>query len=226
MNRIRKYNGKYQCLLTPHRKYDVGFEFILGSWTDETIKGFEVVEFDNYSDAENAIYDYPDINWNKLIELHKDCHDFLRHHILQIVKNYDLCVDVKPILLTASQVKNVMFDRVIRMQHDNNFRLIHNMNDIITITIINPWTNNLQNFAKILISDDRLKIIKSIRDVGIIHLIGKTDIGTTYTIILTTPIIYNWMSWKELQTNDKKITHGYDSCIKQQKIIDSFDALN
>lgn len=225
MNRIRKLNNTYQCLLTPHRKYDTGFEFIIGSWTDESIKGFEVKEFDNYNDAENAVFDYPDINWIKLVEFHKDSYDFLRHHIMQFIHNNDLCIDFKSIIMTPDQVKNIMFDRVIRMQEDDKFRLVHNMNDIITFIITNPWTHNLNHIAKLLVGNKRLRIFKKMNDYGIIHLIGKTDINTTYEIILTTSILHNWITWKHSQTNQKRVINAYKSCIEQQKIIDSYSPI-
>ena len=86
-NRIRKISNGYQVLTTPHRKYDVGFEFMLGSWTDETLLGFKVFEFNNYADAECEALRHPDINWEQLYEYHKDQYILFGEIIMNIL-NY------------------------------------------------------------------------------------------------------------------------------------------
>lgn len=218
MNRIRKYNNLYQVLITPTQKFNVSFDFILGSWTDPSLMGFKVLTFDNYGDAECEASKYPDINWDQLVDFHKDNFTFFRSEIKKVVDYSEMAVDYIPSLLTPEQTRNKMFDRVLMgMKYedsdtdnpedvDSDFRLVYDMNDIISFTIINPWTHNLKEMEIHLANQSRLNLFKKINDPksGITHMIGRTDIGTTYEIILCPSIIYNMMKWKWINNPSPK----------------------
>lgn len=224
MNRIRKYNNKYQVIFTPNQKYNAGFEFMLGSWTDEGLMGFDVKEYNTYHEAECLASNYPDINWEQLVYFHKDNYYFLKKEISNVIKNTGLVVDFIPNLLDPNQTKDKMFNRILKGKTDtsNTFRLVYDMNDIISFIITNPWTKNLIEMEQHLLKNSRLNIFKKLQKNGIVHLIGRTDIGTTYEIILTPSIIYNWMKWSNLNPNisiDIKITN-LRNILDTQKVID------
>ena len=230
MNRIRQVGKNFQILVTPHQKYDLGFEYLLGSWTDDSIIGFEVKEYKTYYDAEEEASEHPDINWDQLVDYHKDAYICLSDYIKKIVAKTKMSFEIKCQLMTPEQTKNTMFDRVLKGQqlmaesHDTaGFRTVYNMNDIISFRIINPWSKNLEDIAMILMQSDRLRIFKRIDKNTIIQLIGRTDIGTSYEIILVPSILSNWMDWRILNPG-LSITHHQSTlknCIKTQKIIDT-----
>lgn len=224
MNRIRKYNNKYQVLITPHQKYNTGFEFMLGSWTDEGLMGFEVKEFDTFDDAKCESMDQPDINWEQLVDFHKDNFYFLTKEITNLVSYTRMAIEFIPKLLSPEQTKNIMFDRVIKGQTDDksNFRLVYDMNDIINFIITNPWNHNLKELELHLIKQSRLNIFRKFEKNTVIHLIGRTDIGTTYEIILMPDLIYNWVKWKTInsQMNEKQIYDSLHNVIKTQQTLD------
>ena len=234
MNRIRRVGNVYQCLLTPYRKYDPSFEYLLGSWTDESVMGFEVRTYNTLSEAECEAINMPDINWDTLVDFHKDSYLFLKNHISKALEKTSIGVDFKHYLASPIQTKNRMFDRVLSGQNtllaDGNtsgFRMVYDMNDIISFTIINPWMSNLRLLADRLIKTDRLKIFNKMEKDGIIQLVGRTDIGTTYEIMLVTSVIHNWMLWRKnnsMMPTDK-INSQLKNCIRTQKLIDTTPAL-
>jgi hypothetical protein len=231
MNRIRKHNNRFQVLIAPHQKYNPGFEFLLGSWTDEGLMGFQVLEFNTYYEAEKLSIEQPDINWDQLVEFHKDAYVFLRSQINDVLKKTNIAVQLKSYLLTPIQTKNKMFDRVLRGQNGNDetsFRLVYDMNDIISFIIVNPWTRNLQEIETYLLNHERLNIFNTTRQNGVVHLIGRTDIGTTYEILLIPSLLDNWMEWRNLNSNilpNSKLNAGLRECIKTQRNIDKTFAL-
>lgn len=229
MNRVRKYNNIYQVLVTPHQKYNVGFEFLLGSWTDEGLMGFEVREYPTYYEAECMADQHPDINWDQLVDYHKDAYIFLRDEIKSVLDHTKIAVQFKSQLMTAEQAKNKMFDRVIRgqetLQEKNStsgFRIIFDMNDIISFTIVNPWTRNLIEIEQFLFNNARLRLIHVVRKNNVTHLIGRTDLGTSYEIILVPSVLNNWMEWKVLHPEMGLPYHmaTLKNCIKTQKSVD------
>jgi hypothetical protein len=194
MNRIRKtIDGTFQVLTTPHRKYDVGFEFMLGGWTDEGMLGFKVLEFDNYADAECEAMRHPDISWERLHEFHKDQYSLFGDIVSKVLDHSRITSNFYPNLMAPKQIKHTMMNRVLKMQKamniqdselyddktDTSFRLSYDMNDIITYVVVNPWSSNLNRLRSFLISETRLNIYKSHNLNGIIHLVGRTDINTT-----------------------------------------------
>jgi len=220
--------------LSPYRKYDVGFEYLIGSWTDNSIMGFQVKTYPTLSEAECEAVELPDINWDMLVDFHKDSYLFLRDHIDQAINKIDMAVEFKHYLASALQTKNRMFDRVIKGQEDLaehnstlGFRTVYNMNDIISFVIINPWMSNLRELADRLIRTDRLNIFNKIEKPGIIQLVGRTDIDTTYEIILVPSIVYNWMGWRDKHPHVAidMIKANYKNCIRAQKLVDATPVL-
>jgi hypothetical protein len=229
MNRIRKVNNKFQVLLAPHQKYNTGFEFLLGSWTDEAITGFEVKEYVALYDAECEALQQPDINWVQLVDYHKDAYLALKQYIHEIIDQSELTVQIKCQLMTPENAKNKMFDRVIKghlQMNENNdmsgFRLPLDMNDIISFSIVNPWTKNLRELERHLVRTSRLNIFNRLEKNGTVHLIGRTDIGTTYEILLVPTIVNNWMEWR-LVNKKTSVARQYGElkkCLDVQKMID------
>jgi hypothetical protein len=234
MNRIRKYNNKYQVLFTPHQKYNTGFEFLLGSWTDEGLMRFEVKEFNTYTEAECVAMEHPDINWDQLVDYHKDQYIELKDHINAIIKNTSMATQFKAQLLTPEQTKNKMFDRVIKGQQllqsknsTSGYRINFEMNDIISFLITNPWTKNLREMESHLLRDDRLNIFNIIRKNSVVHLVGRTDLGTSYEIVLVPTLLDNWMDWRNINYNlpIARQLSELKNCINTQKLMDNTPVL-
>lgn len=233
MNRIRRVGKTYQTLISPHQKYNVGFEYLLGSWTDEALMGFDIKEFDTYSEAECEADNHPDINWDQLVDYHKDAYVFLKQYIQEILNHINIVVQFKPNLLTPEQTKNKMFERILKGQkslknnNTSDFRIVYDMNDIINFVIVNPWSKNLTEIELHLMKNARLNIFKRIEKNNIIHLIGRTDIGTTYEILLVPSVINNWMEWRD-RNNDLSLSQqlsALKNCIATQRVINATLAL-
>ena len=192
--------------------------------------GFHVLSFPSYDEAKCEALKHPDINWQQLSEYHKDNYLSLRNMISDLIAHTKIAVDFVPNLLTPDQIKNKMFDRVIKGQYgqNNSFRLVNDMNDIINFAIINPWSSNLKEMEQFLIRESRLEIIRKIEKNKITHLIGKTDIGTTYEIVLMPSVIYNWYKWKCVNMGNMNmgnismdiIAKNLSNAIKTQEEID------
>lgn len=241
MNRIRETTDGYQVLTTPHRKYDVGFEFMLGGWTDEGMLGFKVLEFDNYAGAECEAMRHPDISWERLHEFHKDQYTLFGNIITDVLDHSRVTSNIFPNLMSPTQIKHTMMNRVLKAQGlmeiedaelyddatDTSFRLAYDMNDIITYVIINPWTSNLKGIQNFLLAESRLNIYKSHTSNGIIHLVGRTDINTTYEIILCPSIMYHWMLWKEdhYEVGATRMMSEMKKAIKAQRLVDKTDPI-
>jgi hypothetical protein len=227
MNRIRKYkssngyNTKWQVIMTPHQDYNVGFEYLLGSWTDEGIMGFKVLEFDSYDRAVEIATNHPDINWDQLVDFHKDSYLFLGKLIGEIVSDSNMICRTSSKLLTPDEAKDRMFERIQRYEMIGDTRSVLEQNDLISYRITNPWSGNLAEIARRLMRSQRLRIFKKMEDSSILSLIGRTDIGTTYEIILCPDLIANWLDWKEIKDlNDKQYEKSLKSMIELQKTID------
>lgn len=232
MNRIRKTVNGYQVLTTPHNKYDVDFEYMLGSWTDEGLSGFNVYTYDSYNEAECEAVKHPDIAWDRLREFHRDQYHEFGGLIRDIVDHCGMTMDLYPHLMSENEIKNTMMNRVLKNQMStseySDFRLIYDMNDIISFVITNPWSHNLRKMKKILISETRLNIFSEHKKNGVIHLVGRTDIGTTYEIILATDLMRHFMMWKRNNCNKysaKEMNKALIKVIKSQRMLDSVTAL-
>ena len=145
-----------------------------------------------------------------------------------MLNDNDYNVEFIPILTNPDTLKNIMFDRVIR--GGERFNLRHGLNDIISFTIVNPWSNNLHNISKSIenyhshMGRDDLRIrSKKIVDGKIICLYGYTEFGTVYEIKLLPTLIYQWGEWykKNGYRNESVAQKLYNKIINKQKTIDS-----
>ncbi len=193
MNRIRKYKNKFQVLTTPHHRFDPGFELMLGGWTDDNLRNYNVKEFMDMDDALEEAFNYPDIDWEKMVLFHKDVYVKLYKIIKSELEENDFIVEFEPQIMTASQIKDAMFDRV--MKFGKRFKLNYNLNDIIGYHIINPWGKNLREMYRIFKNNRNLRIVRHEFDHGVIRAIGETDIGTNYEIILWPTLVAHWARW-------------------------------
>lgn len=220
MNRIRKYNDKFQVLITPHHRFDSGFELMLGAWNDDHLRNYQVKTYNTMGEAVNEATNYPDINWDKLVEFHKDIYVKLNKIIKDEIENKQFIVNYEPRIMKPNDVKNIMFDRVSLF--GERFKLNYNMNDIIGYHIINPWSKNLREIMSALKNVDSLKIKRFEHDHGVIRLIGETDIGTTYEIVLWTSLLFNWSKWCTLHSSisDKHKKLAFNDVLKAQTKID------
>jgi len=232
MNKIRRRNNSYEVLTTPHQKYNAGFEFLLGSWTDEGLKGFEIKQYDTLANAQNEASESPDINWEQLHEYHIDIYQYIKNLVMDVIKKTNITVQLKPQLLKPEEIKNKMFDRVAynvahSSGYSNDFRLVYDMNDIVSFSIVNPWTKNLDDIETYLVNNERLAIFKINKKNSITHLIGKTTIGSTYEILLIPSMIAHWIEWKKQNSDasSKRQIAELKNCINIQKQIDNTYAL-
>lgn len=221
MNRIRQHNGKHQVIITPHHRFDTGFELMLGNWTDSKLKNYSIKEFTNLEDAQCEALLYPDIDWLKIVLFHKEIYLKLHKIIKSELETNNFIVDFEAKIMTADELKNTMFNRV--MQYGKRFNLSYNLNDIIGFHIINPWNSNLNEIKQILIKNKTLRISKIHEVKGSIKLIGVTDIGTTYEITLWPTLIAQWARWvsKEKNLSEKAIDDAFNDAVKAQEQINN-----
>lgn len=213
MNRIREINGKTQVLVTPYNRFDNSFELMLGNWTDQYLRNYKVIEFDDPEKAFELAYTMPDLSWDKLVLFNKDnfqqLYKIVQHHIATNEFVAELIAKIQ----SPNELKNTMFERVILK--GDRFRLQSNLNDVFAFFIINPWSRNLMELADIIKLDHRLGIYKLVRDHNVTRLIGKTSNLTTYEIVFIPTVIYNWM---RKGSNTKM---GFQEVLTLQKSIDS-----
>ena len=228
MNRIRKVNNTYQVLITPNIRVSPDSSLLIGNWEDESLRNYYVLEFESLNDAQCEAYKYPDIDWYRMVLNHEHIYGRLKYTIQAVLNDNDYNVEFIPILTNPDTLKNIMFDRVIR--GGERFNLRHGLNDIISFTIVNPWSNNLHNISKSIenyhshMGRDDLRIrSKKIVDGKIICLYGYTEFGTVYEIKLLPTLIYQWGEWykKNGYRNESVAQKLYNKIINKQKTIDS-----
>lgn len=227
MNRIRRINNGYEVLITPDLKVSPDSSLIIGNWTDENLRGFYLLYFDNLRDAQCKAYDYPDIDWYKIVLNHKYIFIRLKNVLEKIIKENSMNVEFKAVLMDTETFKNTMFDRVAK--GGDRFNLRYGFNDIISFTIVNPWSNNLHSLAKYIenysawIYRDDLRIrYKKIIDGKIILLYGVTEFGTMYEIRLIPTLLQQWGNWymRVGYHNQVAADELYKKYLKQQQEID------
>ncbi len=221
MNRIRYYNFKYQVLITPSITYTLGSALMLGCWTDEHLRNYYIVEFDTLGDAQAEAISHPVIDWENMSMIHRHSFLKLRDSVQSVVDEHKFICETHSKLLTASEIKNTMFDRV--MYHGKRFSLSNYMNDIITINIVNPFGSNLAELSSYLQTTENLRIFKSYVNNGTHHLVGRNDIGTTYEIVLWPTLIYQWAQWVTSNinvSNDAKKS-AFVNALKKQQFVDN-----
>lgn len=228
MNRIRKVDNVYQVLITPNIKISPDSSLLIGNWEDESLRNYYVLQFESLNDAQCEAYKHPDIDWYRMVLNHEHIFKRLEYTIKAIINENDMSVDFRPVLLNPDALKNTMFDRVIK--GGERFNLRYGMNDIINFTIINPWSNNLHNIAKMLenyrshLYRDDLRIRhKKIVDGNIICLYGYTEFGTIYQIKLIPTLLQEWADWfqKSGFRNEDAANKLYQKILKKQKSLDS-----
>ena len=185
-----------------------------------------MLTYASLNDAQAEAYKYADIDWFRLIINHKYIYERLNETIRQILQENNFDVECIGHLMEPDEFKNKMFERVIR--NGERFNLRWNFNDIISFTIVTPWSKTLHKISKFLeqyrqyLYTDVLRIkYKKIIDGKIIILQGITEFGTMYEIRLVPSLLYSWAKWM-IKTN-KDETQGmkvYQDLLKQQIEID------
>lgn len=218
MNRVRSVNhreGIYQVLLTPDIN-DVtspDSSTLIGSWFEPNLRNFSVRQYNNRNDAIYEALKYPDINWRKIISDHQFIYNELTTLIQTIFANYPINVQVIPKLLTPCELKNNVFDAAISKNT--------NLTQIISFTIISPWTVELNKATAALVRDIRnyyaINKIKKIYG-KITYLMGNTPYGTTYQIKLVPSLLFRYF----IGSNSGKGigTESFNELLKTQNKID------
>lgn len=228
MNRIRKIDNKYQVLITPDIKISPDSALLIGNWEDESLRNYYILQFESLNDALCESYNYPDIDWYRITLNHEHIFKRLETTLKSIIADHNLNVEFRSTLMDPEKFKNTMFERVIK--GGERFNLRYGMNDLISFTIINPWTNNLHNIAKMfenyrahVYRDDLRLRHKKIIDGKIICLYGITEFGTIYEIRLVPTLIQQWADWniQNSARNDAASTKLYENILKKQQSVDS-----
>lgn len=220
MNRIRYHNEKYQVLITPYRMGDDGIEIMLGNWTDDHLRNYKVQEFDDKEDALECAINLPELNFNRIVDFHKDIYIDLYRAIKDDLDDHNFVYDLDPKIMSPEQLKNSFFDRVINL--GSRFSLTYNLNDVIGYNIINPYSKNLREIYKVLKYNNKLRIVRHESKNGIIRMIGETDIGTNYEIVLWPSLVAYWAKWSSQNSDVSKEnkTNALKDVIRLQKKVD------
>jgi hypothetical protein len=220
MNRILKNNNRYQVLITPSYRFDAGYGLLLGCWSDPNLSGYSVKEYDRFDEALDEATQHPPIDWYKLVLFQKDVFVNLRKIIRNILEQGNFIAEFEPHLMTPEELKTTMIRRVSQL--GNRFRLTYNLNDCIGFHIINPWQKNLEELAMILKSIPELRITKILPDEGVIKLIGTTDMGTTYEIVLWTTMMAQYARWvdKNPSASLEKRKYILNQMKKNQRVVE------
>jgi hypothetical protein len=232
MNRIRKIGDIFQVLITPHNNIAPDSPMLYGNWDDDDYRNFYIMEFKSLNDAQCEAFEHPDIDWYRLVLNHKEIYIRLLNQIGDLVASNTVNFEFIPHLMAPLEVKNMVLNRV--MNNGERFNLKYGLSDIISFTIISPWSKNLFNIANVIenykehfFRDDLRIREKIIHDNVIIFLYGYTELGTVYVIKLIPSLIYGWMKWADnnLQADPTLINNLYNKYLKKQKYIDSSDIL-
>ncbi len=232
MNRIRFNNNVYQVLITPDYKVIPDNSLLIGNFSDSELRNYTVLEFTNLNDALAEAMNYVDIEWFKMSMNHKYIYANLESTLKGIIANYNLNVEFKPKLLSPEELKDVMFNRTIN--NGERTELKYGLNDIISFTVINPWSSNLhyiskviENYRSVTYRDDLRIRSKKIIDGKIIYLYGFTEYGTIYSIKLIPTLLNQASEWKNAHPNidDKTFNMQYNKMFKMQQDIDNGSVL-
>lgn len=239
MNRIRLYNNQYEVLITPNYVSTPSLELSLGNWAfdtkssfsdgyiniptnnwlDETFINYKIMAVDTLQKAMDISWHYSDINWNKLVSMHKDVYFKIKYTIEKYLNYLNIPVEFKATILTPHETKDMMFDRIKKI--GERFNMYYNFNDIICYDIISPYNKILNNIKDVLINVGELNITKIIKTKTHIKLIGINEINTTYEIRLWTSTIFNFMKWIKINhLNIQKYNNQFNKILKLQDITD------
>lgn len=227
MNRIRKLGAVFQVLITPSIKVSPDSSIMVGNWEDDELQNFYVLEFPTLGNAKCEALKHPDIDWYRLVLNHKYIFQRLENTVRSVVNDQGMTVEFIPKLMSPETLKNTMFDRV--MKDGDRFNLRYGASDIISFTIVNPWTKNLFKIAKALENHrahpyrDDLRIReKRLTDGKIISLLGVTEFGTIYEIKLIPTLLHQWSEWnkKTGYLKQEKADKLYEDMLKKQDETD------
>jgi len=224
MNRIRKYGDIYQVIITPEIIVSPDSSLMLGGWMDQDIQSFKIFNFNTLQDAQCEAFNYPDIDWYRITMNHKYIFARLKEQIEGVINNSGINVQFISHIMSADEFKNSMFDRVL---NNSNSRIL--IPDIISFTIINPWTENLKRLSKLiefnrehLYRDDLRIRHKKIIDGTTIYLYGATEFGTVYEIKLIPTLLYHWTLWNNNNKEKRQLSDDlYKKYIRQQNELDN-----
>lgn len=226
MNRIRKTEDGYQVLITPNMKIAPDSPILVGNWEDDDLRNYYVLSFTTLNDAQGEAFKHPDIDWFRLILNHKYIFERLDLKLKEILDKYDYNVDYRAHLMTPEEFKNKMFERVIR--NGERFNMRYSFNDIISFTIVTPYSTALHKIAKVIenhrdhLYSDVLRIrYKKIIDGKTVVLQGITEFGSIYEIRLVPSILQNWADWMNKTGKDEKQgMRVYRQLLKKQNMLD------
>lgn len=220
MNRILERNGKFFVLLTPSYISSPSNELMLGNWTDEHLRNYHTVEYNNLNDAMACAYKFTPLDWNKIVSIHEDAYHTIVHSIENYIRTNKYFVELEPVLMNPTELKETMFHRVAQKGH--RFSLFYDMNDVVCINIVNNWTKILSEIAKGLMTIPSLRIKKFMRTDTFISLIGVTDVGTTYEIRLWSSLVHQWAKWIYMnKSSPYQYIDTLNELIEKQKQIDN-----
>ena len=213
MNRIRKVDNKYQVLINENYKTNPSIELSLGSLlAQEYLKDYEVIEFKTMREAIKVAYNLPNIDFEKI---YSDCIDvfkYLSREINNTLRPLDYTLNTY--LLGPSQIKDIIFDRVIEKGRRFSF---YNFNDVIAFDISVNYPIELERIIKYLINNKDLRIIRRIDNDTNIRLLGLTYNNITYEIRLWVYEMRSLMYW--IYKNDKKVEEYIEEIKKVKNII-------
>ena len=229
MNRIRKSNNIYQVLITPHIRISPDSSIILGNWTDINLRDCHILEFKSLQEAQAEAFNYPDIDWYRIVMNHKYVFERIKTVVGNILEKHTVQIINK--LTNPTEFKNKVFDRVDKQARILDFEDKGFLNDIISITIINPYNTQLNEISKLIMMHSNhlwrndLRIKDRIDKDNEIIILGKTELGTTYTIKLITSLYHQFKKWYELEghfMDDQFVDGKYNQMKKQQRMIDRY----
>lgn len=234
MNRIRKINDAlYQVLITPDIPISPDSALLIGNWTDTSLTGYCVETYHSLSDALSIAYNYPDIDWYKIVLNHQYIAQRLSEQIKKTLETHHINAIIEMKLMTPNEFKNTIFDRVLR--NGERFNLRSNFSDLISFTITDMWTQNvikmaqiLENSREYLFRDDLRLRDRKIIDGKIIILYGVTEQGTTYMIRLLPTLLKQWVDWvnRTVCVNEPYAMNIYEKFLKQQQYLDHNNGLS
>lgn len=223
MNRIRKQNDEYQVIISP------SMDYMLGQWTDFHVGKFSIEKYGTLGEAQIRAYDLSDIDWNRLVEIHQLDYKALANILKKTLDKDGYIYDFYPHLKTPDELKNHFFDSVLLAQEaDVEFNIPTFINDVITFTIVNPWTKNLIEMANVIKYVNKLNIQRIEKQNGVIFIYGKTSANTFYKIELWTSILYQAKQWhsKNASNAPQKIKMSnkiFTKAREMQKMLDNND---
>lgn len=217
MNRIDIIKGKYVVLITPPYFNTINCEAILDNWYDVQFSNFTLMQFDRLEDAQFEALKYPDIDWYKIVSSHVELKKTIEKNVQEVIHHGKIICDMKVTLCSPEELKKNIIQRVINTK--NYLNATFGISDIVTVTITNSWTRNLEFIASLLFRTKKLKIFDKMNKPPSIYLFGKTDVGTTYSIVLIPTHIHNVIQWLG-ENNNPASDAIFAKALEQQAQID------